>query len=58
MLAQMEGKALYDRAARAPGGATFTCFLLLWCLIYSLAALTTDPVRDGFRAGRPVVADQ
>ena len=36
MLAQMEGKAVYDRAARAPGPATFTCFLLFWCLIYSL----------------------
>ena len=34
MLAQMEGKATYDRAARAPGPATFACFLLLWCLIY------------------------
>ena len=55
MLAQMEGKADYDRAARAPGAATFTCYLLLWCLIYSLsairprelsgAALTTDRER-------------
>jgi NADH-quinone oxidoreductase subunit J len=43
MLAQMEGKALYDRAARAPGTATMTCFLLLWCLIYSLSGLNTDP---------------
>jgi NADH-quinone oxidoreductase subunit J len=43
MLAQSEGKALYDRAARAPGSATFTCFLLLWCLIYSLTALTARP---------------
>ena len=43
MLAQMEGKALYDRAARAPGSATVTCFLLLWCLMYSLTGLTTDP---------------
>jgi NADH-quinone oxidoreductase subunit J len=42
MLAQMEGKAVYDRAARSPGAATCTCFLLLWCLIYSLSALTTD----------------
>jgi NADH-quinone oxidoreductase subunit J len=42
MLAQMEGKALYDRAARSPGAATCTCFLLLWCLIYSLSALSTD----------------
>ena len=39
MLAQMEGKAIYDRAARAPGPATFTCFLLFWCLIYSLSAV-------------------
>lgn len=39
MLAQMEGKAVYDRAARSPGRAVFTCFLLLWSLAYSLAAL-------------------
>jgi NADH-quinone oxidoreductase subunit J len=39
MLAQMEGKALYDRAARAPASATFTCFLLLWCLLYTLGPL-------------------
>ncbi len=39
MLAQMEGKADYDRAARAPAAATFTCSLLLWCLIYSLSAI-------------------
>src|SRR5436309_1307989 len=55
MLAQMEGKADYDRAARAPGAATFTCYLLLWCLIYALSAirprdipaasLATDPGR-------------
>ncbi|HKI21528.1 MAG TPA: NADH-quinone oxidoreductase subunit J [Isosphaeraceae bacterium] len=43
MLAQMEGKAPYDRAARSPGPATFTCFLLLWSLIYALAALKTQP---------------
>jgi NADH-quinone oxidoreductase subunit J len=39
MLAQMEGKALYDRAARAPASATFTCFLLFWCLLYILGPL-------------------
>ena len=39
MLAQMEGKALYDRAARAPGSATFTCFLLFWSLLYILGPL-------------------
>ncbi len=43
MLAQMEGRADYDRAARSPGLATFTCSLLLWCLIYSLGALQIDP---------------
>jgi NADH-quinone oxidoreductase subunit J len=46
MLAQMEGKAQYDRAARAPGGATFTCFLLLWCLIYALTALRSPAPTD------------
>jgi NADH-quinone oxidoreductase subunit J len=39
MLAQLEGIAPYDRAARAPGRATLTCFLLLWCLIFSLTAI-------------------
>jgi NADH-quinone oxidoreductase subunit J len=42
MLAQAEGKARYDRAARAPGRSTFTCFLVLWCLIYALTALTSS----------------
>jgi NADH-quinone oxidoreductase subunit J len=44
MLAQLEGRAEYDRAARAPGRASFTCFLLLWCLIYSLANIKPVPV--------------
>jgi NADH-quinone oxidoreductase subunit J len=43
MLAQMEGKALYDRASRAPGRATFASFLLLWSLIYSISALRAKP---------------
>ena len=42
MLAQMEGKAEYDRSARAPGTATFTCFLLFWCLLYTLGPLSAD----------------
>ncbi len=46
MLAQMEGKADYDRAARSPEWATFTCFLLLWCLIYSVATIRTGPAGD------------
>ena len=45
MLAQMEGKALYDRAARASGPATVTCFLLMWSLIYSLTAVSAPQVR-------------
>ena len=43
MLAQMEGKAAYDRAARAPGAATFSCYLLLWCLTYALSAVLKRP---------------
>jgi NADH-quinone oxidoreductase subunit J len=36
MLAQSEGQAVYDRAARAPGRSTFSCFLLLWGLLYAI----------------------
>lgn len=39
MLAQMEGRAPYDRAARAPASATLTCFLLFWSLLYTLGTL-------------------
>jgi NADH-quinone oxidoreductase subunit J len=46
MLAQMEGKADYDRAARAPGLATFTCYLLLWCLLSSLATVRPRSAGD------------
>ena len=49
MLAQMEGKAFYDRAARAPGPATFACFLLLWCLIYALSAVTAVRVNNSLK---------
>jgi NADH-quinone oxidoreductase subunit J len=49
MLAQMEGKALYDRASRAPGPASFACFLLLWCLIYSLSAMTSSPANSSLK---------
>jgi NADH-quinone oxidoreductase subunit J len=35
MLAQSEGRAPYDRAARAPFRSTLTCFLLFWALLYS-----------------------
>jgi NADH-quinone oxidoreductase subunit J len=50
MLAQMEGKALYDRASRTPGPAAFACFLLLWCLIYAISAIATDPVKNSLGA--------
>ncbi|MGO9468999.1 MAG: NADH-quinone oxidoreductase subunit J [Isosphaeraceae bacterium] len=39
MLAQLEGKAAYDRAARSPGRATITSFVIFWCLIYVLSAI-------------------
>ena len=39
MLAQMEGKAAVRPRRPRPGRATFTCFLLFWCLIYALGPL-------------------
>jgi len=36
MLAQSEGQAVYDRASRAPARSTFSCFLLLWGLLYAV----------------------
>ena len=39
MLAQKEGRAIYDRMARAPFLATLASFLLLFGLIYSLLGL-------------------
>ena len=44
MLAQMEGRAQYDRAARAPARATLSSFLLFWALLYSL--LLIKPSED------------
>ncbi len=44
MLAQMEGRAIYDRSARSPGTAVFTCFLILWSLVYCLGTLASRPV--------------
>jgi NADH-quinone oxidoreductase subunit J len=46
MLAQSEGKAGYDRAARSPASATLTCYLLLWCLIFSLSTVHSEPKPD------------
>ncbi|WP_422926398.1 NADH-quinone oxidoreductase subunit J [Singulisphaera sp. PoT] len=39
MLAQMEGRAIYDRAARSPFRSTLTCYLLFWALLYSLCTV-------------------
>lgn len=36
MLAQQQGKALYDRSARTPLLTTLACFLTLWGLLYCL----------------------
>ena len=41
MLAQMEGRATYDRAARSPGRATLSCFLLFWALLYAMLTVRT-----------------
>lgn len=70
MLAQMEGRAVYDRAARSPGAAVLTCFLLLWALMIclldpSFAPVAAYPVNDNtirerqtlLRPGRDLAAD-
>jgi len=40
MLAQMEGRATYDRAARSPFAATLTCYMLFFGLLWSLFHMT------------------
>jgi len=40
MLAQSEGKAVYDRLARQPAQASLTGFILIWCL---LIVILTNP---------------
>ena len=42
MLAQMEGRAPYDRAARAPGRSVLSCFLLMWALTYALLSIRAE----------------
>ncbi|GAC1471362.1 MAG: hypothetical protein NVSMB9_17420 [Isosphaeraceae bacterium] len=46
MLAQMEGRAPYDRAARTPLRATLTCYLLLLGLFCSLFWIKQAPPPD------------
>ncbi len=55
MLAQREGRATYDRLARSPGRATLTCFLLFWCLLYTLMAVQRQKAGP---APRNAVADE
>ena len=64
MLAQMEGRAIYDRTARSPFWATFSSFLILFGLAYSLLNLHSQPASsattltdeaDGRRAQVPSV---
>lgn len=48
MLAQSEGRALYDRLARQPAQATLTGFILIWALlivVFSDPANTYDKVK-------------
>jgi NADH-quinone oxidoreductase subunit J len=47
MLAQMEGQATYDRAARMPFRATWTCFLLLLGVLFALLQMTSGDVKNG-----------
>jgi NADH-quinone oxidoreductase subunit J len=52
MLAQMEGRALYDRSARSPFRATLTCFLLFWALLYSLFTVRPAPSNGSTASNR------
>jgi NADH-quinone oxidoreductase subunit J len=51
MLAQMEGRAHYDRAARAPARATLSCFLLFWALLYALFLIKPPANASAFPEG-------
>lgn len=53
MLAQQEGRAVYDRAARAPMRSTLTCFLLLWGLLYALLSVKASHTSDQAAIVRP-----
>ncbi len=57
MLAQKEGRAIYDRMARTPFVATLTSMLLLFGLVFSVFIVRSDQARKpteastGFRTG-------
>lgn len=61
MLAQKEGRAIYDRMARAPFFATLASFLLLFGLIFSLMGIRYSPAQATqagvqLPAGNPVLS--
>lgn len=55
MLAQKEGRAIYDRMSRAPFMATLASFLLLFGLAYALLGIRVKPPISGNNA-RPLMA--
>ncbi len=54
MLAQQQGRAVYDRAARAPLLTAVTCFLILGGLVYSLLSLKVEHAEAGHGLVRPI----
>jgi NADH-quinone oxidoreductase subunit J len=52
MLAQKEGRAIYDRMARAPFLATLSSFLLLFGLVFALVGLRAQPAGPGVPVNR------
>ena len=62
MLAQMEGRAAYDRASRSPFRATLTCFVLFFGLVWSLFNVVVpsqsgDFAKAGVESRLPRVTD-
>ena len=56
MLAQMEGRATYDRMSRSPFWATFTSFLLMFGLTYCLLACRMTLGRYAIETRKPTLA--
>ncbi|WP_435005851.1 NADH-quinone oxidoreductase subunit J family protein [Tundrisphaera lichenicola] len=58
MLAQKEGRAVYDRMARSPFWATLASFLLLFCVTFAVVSLRTAETGkpDANPAKAPVIS--
>lgn len=56
MLAQMEGRASYDRASRMPFRATWTCYVLFLALLWTLLQVQNAPSRVNTAAGLTATA--